>query len=331
VSDPPAPFRRRPPSLGRQVAWGLWTHGVLAPIVWSLERLGLARSTFSAILSHRNEALIEHNPLAGYAPRPQDVFVATYPKSGTNWMLQIAMQLVHQGAARFEHIHDVVPWPDARMMPLHGGAAIPLDAPEGWRDAPEGRRVIKTHLHARELPLASPARFLMVIRDPKDVFVSSYFFVRDTFLGPAMPSVKTWYRLFLTGKTIGGNWVHSTAGYWRARARENVKVLSFKAMKQDLPGTVRDVATFLGIRASDDVLASVCEQASFAAMKRIDEKFRVGRRIPWREGAMLRRGAQGGAGELLSFAQQRELDDYFVSELRRHHCHLPYEDFADPA
>jgi hypothetical protein len=192
--------------------------------------------------------------------------------------------------------------------------------------------VIKTHLYGRELPIESEARFLVVVRDPKDVFVSGYHFARDSFLGPAMPSVDTWYRLFLAGKSLGGCWVRSTASYWAARRRGKVKVVSFKAMKRDLPGTVREVADFLEVSVSDEVLAKVCAKSSFEAMKRIDEKFRVGRRIPWRrEGAMLRRGAQGGAGELLSLAQQREIDAFFVSELRRHFCDLPYEEYADPA
>jgi hypothetical protein len=114
----------------------------------------------------------------------------TYPKSGTNWMLQIAYQLIHHGNGEFDHIHSVVPWPDAvvlsRTMRKY---AIPLKLATAWRAAPERKRVIKTHLNWGLIPYSKEARYIAVIRDPKDAFVSLYFFVRENLLGRAMPSV----------------------------------------------------------------------------------------------------------------------------------------------
>ena len=49
---------------------------------------------------------------AGYVPVPSDVFICSYFKSGTNWTMQIAVQIAFRGRAEFEHIHDLVPWPD---------------------------------------------------------------------------------------------------------------------------------------------------------------------------------------------------------------------------
>ena len=47
-----------------------------------------------------------------YAPRPEDVFICSYFKSGTNWTMQMAVQIAHRGRAEFEHIHNLVAWPD---------------------------------------------------------------------------------------------------------------------------------------------------------------------------------------------------------------------------
>jgi hypothetical protein len=53
-----------------------------------------------------------------------------------------------------------------------------------------------------------------VIRDPKDVFVSSYLFIRDSVYGNAMPSIRTWFNLFLSDRfLIGGSRAVITAGY----------------------------------------------------------------------------------------------------------------------
>ncbi len=297
----------RPRPLRTQLAFAAWVYGVAMPAVRLLTRVGRAGSKLAWVMRRRERAVAARDPFRGYVPGPQDVFVATYPKSGTNWMLQIVHQLLHHGRGAFEHVHDVVPWPDTRAGPWFLRAhAIPLSRAVGWRDAPERRRVIKTHLPADLVPYAAAARYVVVIRDPKDVLVSSYHFVRDAVLGPAMPSVEAWYRMFLNGSSLGGSWGVHAAGWWARRHRPNVKLVAFKAMKRDLPGTVRSMAGFLGVEVSEEVLAAVVAQASFEHMKRIDAKFHLGPLLPWRPpGAMLRRGAQGGAAELLTREQQR--------------------------
>jgi len=323
----------RPRPLRTQLALAAWVYGVVVPAVWLLTRAGRAGSKLGWALRKRERAAAARDPFRGYVPGPQDVFVVTYPKSGTNWMLQIVHQLLHHGCGVFEHVHDVVPWPDVRAGPWFlRSHAIPLARAVGWRDAPEGRRVVKTHLPFERVPYAAAARYVVVIRDPKDVFVSSYHFVRDAVLGPGMPSVEAWHRMFLNGSSLGGSWGVHAAGWWAQRHRPNVKIVSFKALKRDLPGVVRSVAAFLGIDASEEVLAAVCAQASFEHMKRIDAKFRLGPLIPWRApGAMLSRGAQGGAAELLTREQQRALDARVVGEMRLRGSDFPYDEFADPA
>jgi Sulfotransferase domain len=155
--------------------------------------------------------------------------------------------------------------------------------------------------------------------------------VKDGMLGPAMPSVDTWYKLFMSdGFMIGGSWAANTAGYWAQRHRSNVLITSFKSMKRDLKANVRRVAQFLDIQAPESLVDVVREKASFEYMKGIDHKFRMGKIIPWRpEGAMMRKGAQGGSSELLSRERQREMDAYFTTELKRLGSDFPYEEFCD--
>ena len=328
-----APHRWRPPSLPARVAYGAWVYGVLAPAMRTLRVLGLERKAVSAAMSRRARRLEGDDPFRGYLPGPRDVVVSTYAKSGTHWMLQVAHQLLHHGRGEYAHLHDVVPWPDDDELPrLARGRAVPLDDDAVARACPEGRRVIKTHLPARRLRLDGGARFLVVVRDPKDVFVSGYHFVRDTVLGPAMPSVRTWLRLFLQGKALGGSWPAHAAGWWRRRHLPGVAVFSFKAMKADLERTVRAVARHLGVAADDDVVARVCARSSFDAMRADAAKYTFGRLLPWRrERPVLRRGAHGGSAELLTPAQQRELDATMLHELGRHGSDLPYDDFAERA
>ena len=311
---------------------GAMIYGFVRPLVWALQKTGRAENAFSRRSLRQRKAFAEKNPFRGYVPGKQDVFVATFAKSGTNWMMQIAHQLIWHGKGEFEHIHSVVPWPDTKVMPPWiRNYAIPLEDARDWESTPERKRVIKTHFDWGLLPYSEDARYIMVIRDPKDIFVSSYFFLKDGVLGPAMPSVDTWYNLFLSeGFPIGGSWAANTAGYWAQRGRPNVLIVSFKSMKRDLKATVRRVAQFLEVEAPETLIDLACEKSSFEYMKAIDHKFRIGKIIPWKaEGAMMRKGTQGGSSELLSRERQREMDAYFKAELKRLGSDFPYEEFCD--
>jgi hypothetical protein len=260
------------------------------------------------------------------------VFVATFAKSGTNWMMQIVHQLLFHGQGEYDHIHDVVAWPDMNSLGPMRRYAIPMDDPSVWMASPEHRRVIKTHFDWQLIPYSEEARYIAVIRDPKDIFVSSYFFfVKAGFLRAVMPSADLWYRLFLSDRfPLGGSWAANTAGYWAQRHRPNVLILSFKAMKRDLRGAVLQVADFLNVQPPETVLDEVCRKASFDYMKQIDQKFQVWKMAPWGAPAsMMRRGAQGGSSELLTPQRQREVDAYCIAELKRLGSDFPYQEFCD--
>ena len=257
----------------------------------------------------------------------------TYAKSGTNWMMQIAHQLIYHGQGDYDHLHDLVPWPDTMAMPFVKKYAIPIEEATHWQQSPERLRVIKTHFDWDMLPHSDQAKYIAVIRDPKDIFVSNYHFIRDGVYGPAMPTVDTWFELFLSPKfPLGGSWAVNTAGYWAERKRPNVLIASFKEMKRDLRGTVLKVADFLNIHVSDVVIDEVCRRSSFEYMKAIDQKFAMGKMVAWREpGVMIRAGKQGGSSEMLSAEQQRQIDQYFMAELKRLGSDFPYDEFCDLA
>ena len=325
-------YKRRPPSFAVQLGVGVWIEGLFRPLIRTMERFGRAERMFATFHKLQERALKKKNPFRHYVPGNQDVFVMTYAKSGTNWMIQIAHQLIHHGKGEYAHIHDLVPWPDTQAMPLFMKKyAIPLSEATGWQTAPEPKRVIKTHYNWDRLPHADEARYIAVIRDPKDIFASNYFFIRDGVYGPAMPSLDTWFNFYLSEDFMfGGSWAVNTAGYWAERHRPNVLVVSFKSMKRDLRGTVLKVAEFLDVRASDEVIDEVCRRSSFEYMQAIDDKFRIGKMIPWRRpGAMIRKGTEGGSSELLSLERQREMDVHFMAELERLGSDFPYREFCD--
>jgi hypothetical protein len=308
--------RRRPPPRWLMAPIGM----LIVAIYWPVSKLFAKR--WPRWVTRTITKMMTRFP-RDYAPKAHDVLVCSYYKSGTNWTMQIAVQIAHRGRGEFEHIHDLVPWPD---MTMRAGVAIPLDDDAPQRSAPTGLRVIKTHVALDALPYSQAARYICVVRDPKDVFVSSYHFTRAMVLGPLMPSVEAWLDTYLSQDTALGSWARHVASGWRLRDSGNVLFLTYESMRTDLPAAVDKIAAFMGVALAADERAAVIERSTFAYMKKIGHKFDAPG-APWArpEGSMMRRGESGQSAELISAEQQRLIDDYWRAELTRLDCDFPYD------
>lgn len=253
------------------------------------------------------------------------MLVTTFAKSGTNWMMQIAQQIAHRGDASFDHIHDVVAWPDS---PAAGPVA--LDAPGPLASSPTGLRVVKTHLEPEFVPYDRRAVYLTVLRDPKEVVVSSYYFLGGLFGVLSHVTIGDWLELFLRPPSVGSWWAVHTAGYWAWRDRPNVLVLGYGEMHRDPRAAIERVAGVMGVRLTADELESVARRSSFEYMRAHEWQF-APPRPPLASEAdhprMVRSGKVGGSGELLSPTQQAAVDRFCRDELRRLGSDVPYDDF----
>jgi hypothetical protein len=261
-----------------------------------------------------------------YRATANDIFVCSYIKSGTTWMLQLAVQIAHLGEAEFDNILFAVPWPDGitRQQPY----IIPLNDPSPLECSPTGLRVIKTHLPYPSVPHDPDSRYFAVVRDPKDVCVSAYFFFRANVWGPLAPNVANWIDFYMSKDFVFGDWATHLASYWAQRKAPNVLFLTFEDIKGDLEGTVRRFAEFVGVRLTDDQRARVMTRCSFDYMKRNQSRFDPIQTVPWanRGGSMVRSGRRGGSAELLSKRQRRQIDAHFRAELERLDCDFPYDE-----
>lgn len=314
----PKPLRRVAPTKRARTVGTALALCIGVPIVRLLELLGV----WPRLISRAMSRMMARAPR--YEPGPHDVLVCSYFKTGTNWTMQIALQIAYRGRAEFEHVHDVVPWLE---MPPKLGYTVSLDD-ESWRDSPTRLRVIKTHLPLDELTYNGDARYIWVVRDPKDVFVSSYHFMRATMLGPLAPSVRRWLDLYLSPDAFTGSWAKHLHGGWLNRHRDNVLFLTYEEMKADLRGSVERIAAFMGVELAPDELDSVVERSGYTYMKAVGHKFdTIGLSPSWCDphGAMVRQGRRGAAGEMLSDEDQRRIDDYWRTELTRLGSDFPYD------
>lgn len=197
---------------------------------------------------------------AAFRARADDVFIATYPKCGTTWMQQIVHSLRTGGDMAFEEITAVVPWLelayDLGQDPSAEQSAVP--------------RAFKTHLDGDRVP--SGARYIYIIRDPRDVVVSFHHFFEGWVFEPGSISLETFAReFFIAGSGSGNYWQH-LASWWPRHDDHNTLMFSYEEMLRDSAGTIDSVARFISI---DD--AEACEVtrnlASFQTMRQHAHRF----------------------------------------------------------
>jgi Sulfotransferase domain len=97
-----------------------------------------------------------------FGEQDSDIYIVTFPKSGTTLLQMILYQLTTTGGADFDHIYDVSPW--------IRNASFLREKPKSF-PAP---RVIKSHDYYHEFEKNKKGRFIFAFRDGMDVAVSLY-------------------------------------------------------------------------------------------------------------------------------------------------------------
>src|SRR5689334_16336013 len=99
-----------------------------------------------------------------FTPRAGDIVVSTAYKSGTTLTQTIVTNLIFPDGDMPASVGDISPWLDLRVAPLQEVIAT--------LEAQTHRRCIKTHLPLDGLPFFDNVQYLVVGRDPRDVFMS---------------------------------------------------------------------------------------------------------------------------------------------------------------
>jgi aryl sulfotransferase len=237
-----------------------------------------------------------------FIPRAGDIVVASSIKSGTTWMQEIVRHLVFWNQEdpfwRTVPIFELSPFLDLRMAPL---------APDIERlEAQTHRRSIKTHLPLDGLPFYPQVNYIVMGRDPRDVFMSLWnHYVNYTDIddynnfpgrvGPPLPHpvdvhtgwhnwiTRGWFEWESEGYPFWGN-MHHTQTWWNYRHLDNILFIHYNDMLRDLPYEIRRVADFLSISISDEAVAAILPELSLEAMRRNGQYTLPAPAFVWKEG-----------------------------------------------
>ena len=174
--------------------------------------------------------------------RPDDIWVASYPKCGTHWTMQIVRLILNHGKDDGKNIVETVLWVEAFNKDSPYNSQVNLD------QLPSPR-TFKSHFSYEMMPCGQPStipgRYIYLSRNPKDVVVSYYHHDRG-FLSNPILEWSQYFEVFMKGKVYYGDYFDHILGWWAHKDDDNVLFLKYEDMKKDLPTAVARIAKFIG-------------------------------------------------------------------------------------
>ncbi|KAK8786454.1 hypothetical protein V5799_023770 [Amblyomma americanum] len=202
--------------------------------------------------------------IRAYMPQDDDLVMVSYLKCGNNWLEQIIQLILHRGesADNYAEFHRWCPYPELTGMRYLNEMQPP--------------RFLKTHF-TYEQQLKNPkAKFIYLTRNPLDVCVSFYYYVRGGDVYEFQDGTfDEFVEAFVSGEVERGDYFDHLLSWYPHCHEENVFFLTYEQLKQDFRTTVLSLAAFMGeeyrrmLEEDEDVYRKVFEKSSVSFMSKV--------------------------------------------------------------
>jgi hypothetical protein len=215
----------------------------------------------------------------------EDLLLASYPKSGNTWIRFFLCNLISLQEWNGREVS--FPLLDS-TMPEFGNSNLLRHWPHNTIP-----RVVKTH--KKWWPIFQGIDAILLVRDPRDVMVSYYFYkcgkVKSEFNGS--------FSEFIRDPNLGvPAWVRHYRS-WKTRA--NI-FLRFEDLKSDDISTFQKLSSAINVGASKSTIKEAVRRSRFEKMKEVEEKYGVRTDVEHfhEESQFMRKGKSGDWKEMFN-------------------------------
>jgi len=210
-----------------------------------------------------------------------EVLVAAYPKTGTNWTLEIINRLMFQQTDEFNK------W---KLMPMNLNI-LEIGSPKKWEiynELPFKRRVFSTHFQASDLNLdmfkKKNTKIVYVLRNPKDVLVSMFNFCKKlpSFSVEPMKSLvsngfQSFYEAYMNYEIpIDGyadkNYLDHIVDWLKYVKQNNIYIVYYEDLQKNFKSEVRKLAEYLEVEVTEEKLMEISRECTIDTMRQNYQK-----------------------------------------------------------
>jgi hypothetical protein len=245
--------------------------------------------------------------------KPQDIFQASYPRSGSTWLRFMLYEVLRGEEAGFGNIDKCIPEIDA-----HRGIQPIL---------PGGGRLIKTHEQYRK----EYTKAVFLVRDLRDVLLSNYARAVGVGLAPLVSKgdLDSFLSAFLKGTALQqGSWQQHTRSWLESPLAKNgnMLVVRYEDLRREPEQAIGQLLEFLGVTPDFQIIRKAVEANSLqqmrakedqAAKNRAQSPLLASHTDNGEDGRFVRKGAVGGWRSKLTDAQIKLIDEYAGDVLQR--------------
>ncbi len=212
-----------------------------------------------------------------FVGRDGDVFVCTPPKSGTTWM-QTLCALLLVGWEDFDISPSAAsPWYDAIFATVEEVNAVLAEQSH--------RRFIKTHTPLDGIPYGAAHTYVVVHRDPRDVFFSlrnhSENFMQEANVHILGDDIDDAFRRWLdppvnedgTPKYSLQSVIHHYRTFRQFEHLPNIHLFHYAEMKRDPAYSISRLAAILNVAIEDSDLQTIQQISNFGNMRNNADQF----------------------------------------------------------
>jgi hypothetical protein len=188
---------------------------------------------------------------------PDDVFIVSFPKSGNTWTRFLIANLLHpKEPVTFGNIDRLIPESDIATRNELKRMSRP--------------RIMKSH----EYFDPRFRKVIYIVRDPRDVAVSQFHFHRKRRRITDDYPIEQFVARFVAGDTSDyGSWGDHVASWLATRQNSpNFLLLRYEDMVANTAESLRQVASFLGVKIIPELLTQAIQRSSVDEMRKLESK-----------------------------------------------------------